>query len=64
MPQIGATELIIILLIIVLLFGSKKLPDLAKSIGSSMRELRNGMNSEADNEKKASKSTSSVDKSA
>lgn len=64
MPQIGATELIIILLIVILLFGSKKLPDLAKSIGSSMRELRNGMNSEADNEKKASKSTSSVDKSA
>lgn len=34
------TELIIILLIIVLLFGAKKLPELAKSIGQSMKIFR------------------------
>ena len=33
MPNLRPTELIIILLIIVLLFGAKKLPELAKSIG-------------------------------
>ena len=32
MPNLRPTELIIILLIIVLLFGAKKLPELAKSI--------------------------------
>ncbi len=37
-------ELIIVLLIVLLLFGSKKLPELSKSMGESMRELRKGMN--------------------
>ncbi len=36
----GAPELIIILAIVLLLFGGKKLPELSKSIGESMRELR------------------------
>lgn len=39
----SAPELIIILLIVLLLFGGKKLPELSKSLGSSMRELRKGM---------------------
>lgn len=51
MPNLGATELIIILVIVVILFGSKKLPDLAKSVGSSMKELRKSMSDEAGNEK-------------
>ncbi len=37
MPNIGATELIIIVVVLVLLFGAKKLPDAARSIGRSMR---------------------------
>lgn len=40
MPNLRPTELIIILLIIVLLFGAKKLPELAKSIGQSMKIFR------------------------
>ena len=36
----GAPELIIILAIVLLLFGGKKLPELSKSIGESMRELK------------------------
>jgi sec-independent protein translocase protein TatA len=48
MPQfgfldLGAPELIIVLVILLLLFGSKKLPDLSRSIGQSMHELRKGM---------------------
>lgn len=43
MPQIGPMELIIILAILLLLFGAKKLPELARSIGSSAGELRKGM---------------------
>lgn len=38
----GGAELWIILLIIVLLFGAKKLPDLARSVGQSMTEFRKG----------------------
>ena len=33
-------QLIIILLIVLLLFGAKRLPDLAKSMGSSIKEFR------------------------
>lgn len=40
---IGTTELIVILVILLLLFGAKKLPDLARSLGQSAGELRKGM---------------------
>ena len=48
---IGAPELIIVLAIILLLFGGKKLPELFRSAGTSVRELRKGL--EGDDEKKA-----------
>ncbi len=38
--DLGPTELIIILVIILLLFGAKKLPDLAGSMGKSIKEFR------------------------
>ncbi|MBL8121563.1 twin-arginine translocase TatA/TatE family subunit [Candidatus Saccharibacteria bacterium] len=43
MPNLGAPELIIILIIVLLLFGAKKLPELARSVGTSAKELRNSM---------------------
>lgn len=55
MPNLGTPELIIILLIVLLLFGGKKLPELAKSIGTSMNELRKGVNGETNKETKKSK---------
>jgi sec-independent protein translocase protein TatA len=39
----GMTEILIILFIIILLFGAKRIPDLAKSIGSSIRQFKKGM---------------------
>ncbi|AWR86291.1 twin-arginine translocase TatA/TatE family subunit [Meiothermus taiwanensis] len=41
---LGPTELIIILLIVVLLFGARKLPELARGLGQSAREFRKGLN--------------------
>ena len=41
--QIGAGEIILILAVLLLLFGARKLPDLARSLGRSARELRRGM---------------------
>ena len=35
-------EILVILLVVVLLFGAKKLPELARSIGQSMKEFRKG----------------------
>jgi len=39
---IGATEIIIIALIILVLFGSKKIPEFIKGIGEGVREFRKG----------------------
>jgi sec-independent protein translocase protein TatA len=47
---IGAPELIIILVILLLLFGAKKLPEMAKSIGRSTREFKKGMTESASEE--------------
>jgi sec-independent protein translocase protein TatA len=44
-------DLLIILLVVLLLFGAKKLPELSRSVGESMRELRKGV-SDSGNEKK------------
>ena len=43
MGSIGATELIIFLLVILLLFGSTKLPKLAKSLGEAQKEFKKGI---------------------
>ena len=59
MPSIGGTELIIILVIVLLLFGAKRLPDLASSMGRSIKEFRKA--SEHDDEKPAETGTSSED---
>ncbi len=39
---IGAPELLILLVIVLLIFGSSKLPKLARSLGEAQRELREG----------------------
>lgn len=60
---LGTPELIIILAILVLLFGASKLPKLAKSIGTSAKELRKGMTDDYDEKPKkstASKSSKEV----
>ncbi len=38
--MIGAAELLLVLLIILLLFGSKKLPELARSLGLAVGEFK------------------------
>lgn len=46
----GALELMIILVIVLVLFGGSKLPDLAKSLGKSMKEFKKGIASEPEEE--------------
>ncbi|HEX2099542.1 MAG TPA: twin-arginine translocase TatA/TatE family subunit [Candidatus Synoicihabitans sp.] len=41
---IGTTEIIIILFIVLLLFGAKKLPELARGLGKSMNEFKKASN--------------------
>jgi sec-independent protein translocase protein TatA len=47
---IGTPELVIILVIILLLFGGSKLPQLSRSIGSSIKELRKGIEDDSKGE--------------
>jgi sec-independent protein translocase protein TatA len=42
--DIGPPELIIVLVIVLLLFGGKKLPELARSLGQAKREFNEGTN--------------------
>lgn len=47
---IGVTELIIIALIVLLLFGAKRIPELMKGIGKGVRSFKDGMNEIQDKE--------------
>ena len=40
MFRFGTAELLLILLIVLLLFGAKKLPEIARSIGRGIKELK------------------------
>jgi sec-independent protein translocase protein TatA len=40
---LGPTEIFVILLLLLLLFGAKRLPELGRSIGQGMREFRKSM---------------------
>lgn len=42
--NLGAGEIILILLVLLLLFGAKRLPELAKGIGKSLREFKKAAN--------------------
>ena len=52
MFDIGKTEVIIIALVIVLLFGSRKIPELTKGVADAIRHLRGAFKDEPDNSKK------------
>lgn len=43
MPNIGPMELVIVLVVVLLLFGSTRLPKLAKSIGEASQEFKKGV---------------------
>jgi sec-independent protein translocase protein TatA len=43
MPGIGPMELIVVLVIALIVFGPKRLPDLGRSLGGGMREFKNSI---------------------
>ncbi len=45
---VGPTELVMLLTIILLLFGAKKIPELARGLGTGVREFRRGTSDEDD----------------
>ena len=48
MPNIGPLELVLILLVVLLLFGAKRLPELGRSLGSGMKEFKESVTGKDD----------------
>jgi len=49
--SIGPTELIIVLVIVLVIFGPKRLPGLGRSLGSGMREFRDSISGKGDSKR-------------
>ena len=49
MGRLGPTEIILILAIVLLLFGGKKIPELMRGIGKGVKSFKDGMKSEDEN---------------
>lgn len=52
MGRLGPWEIVIILVIVLLLFGGKKIPELAKGIGKGIRDFKDAYKGGAEGEKK------------
>jgi sec-independent protein translocase protein TatA len=46
MGQFGMKEILIILLIVLILFGAKRIPELARSLGKGVNEFKGGLKGE------------------
>ena len=52
--SLGTGEIIVIVLVILLLFGGKKIPELMKGVGKGVKSFKQGLNEVEDEIKKAS----------
>jgi len=62
MPNIGPLELAIVLIIALVVFGPKRLPDLGKSLGSGMREFKDSISGKDEDEKQLEETKREMDK--
>jgi sec-independent protein translocase protein TatA len=53
--SIGPTELLVILVVLVLLFGGKKIPELAKGLGEGIRHFKGAIKEEEEKTEKEGK---------
>jgi len=52
MGGLGAPELILIIIVVLILFGGKKIPELMKGLGKGMKEFKDAQNGESNTEEK------------
>ena len=53
--SIGPTELILILLIVIIIFGSRKLPELGKSVGEGIKNFKKSMKTGEEDDPKSNR---------
>jgi sec-independent protein translocase protein TatA len=49
MGSLGAPELILIIIVVLILFGGRKIPELMKGLGKGMKEFKDAQNGESSN---------------
>jgi sec-independent protein translocase protein TatA len=59
--NLGAGEIILILLVILILFGAKKIPELARGIGKGMSEFKRGLKDVEDEIKTSDSESKKID---
>jgi len=50
MPNVGPLELIVVLIIALIVLGPKKLPEVGRSVGKGMREFKDAITGESEEE--------------
>jgi sec-independent protein translocase protein TatA len=50
MPNVGATEIVLLLLLALLLFGARRLPEIGRSLGRGMREFKEAVTGKDDDD--------------
>ena len=50
MPNIGPMEIVLLLVLALLLFGAKRLPEIGRSLGSGMREFKDSVSGNSKDE--------------
>jgi sec-independent protein translocase protein TatA len=60
MPNIGPLEIIILLVIVLVIFGPKRLPELGKGLGKGMREFKDSITGKGDDEPKELSASTTV----
>jgi sec-independent protein translocase protein TatA len=51
MPNLGFPELIVVLLIVIVIFGANRLPGLGRGIGSAIKNFKDGIKDDKDDER-------------
>jgi sec-independent protein translocase protein TatA len=62
MGDIGFSEILLILLVVVLLFGGRKIPELMKGLGQGIKEFKKASKYDPEEEKKAEPKGTSIEK--
>lgn len=60
--RIGATEIILLVAIFVILFGAKKIPELMRGVGRGVKEFKDAVNTDYSNEEKEEEKKQEEDK--